>query len=108
MKGCICAKGAILTLASLLAAAPQNSSAGLTNGWTKTTSGYWEEAYWSLGTLPSMQDDEIRFANEGWKALAIGGNTVANYPASLRIRNLTINAPSNSANLLLLNYAGLS
>src|SRR4029079_15612748 len=44
--------------------------------------------------------------NGGYKALAIGPATAANYPASLQIRNLIIDAPADSSNLLLLNYAG--
>jgi hypothetical protein len=75
-----------------------------TNEWTKTTSGYWEENYWSLGELPSIANDLVAFRNPGFKALAIGANTTANYPDSLSIRNLAVFDP---ANLLLLNYAGL-
>src|SRR5436190_3481308 len=81
-----------------------NASAGLTNEWTKPTSGYWEEPYWSLGVLPSKQD-AIVFANDGYKALAIGPSTSVNYRSSLSIRNLTVDRPNN---LLLLNYAGMN
>jgi hypothetical protein len=81
---------------------------GLANRWTKATSGYWEEPYWSLGELPSRNQLSIELGNSGWKALAIGSGTVANYPASLQVRNLFVYAPWDSANLLLLNYAGLA
>src|SRR4026208_153975 len=81
---------------------------GATNEWTKPTSAYWEESYWSLGVLPSVDQETVAFRNPGWKALAIGTNTTANYPASLLVNNLTIDAPTNSANRLLLNYAGLN
>ena len=78
------------------------------NIWTKTTSGYWEEPYWSAGHLPTFTDGRILFTNAGWKALAIGSATTANYPDSLRLTNLTVDAPPDSHNLLLLNWAGLS
>src|SRR5205807_4692954 len=42
----------------------------------------------------------------GWKALAIGPSTVQNYPDSLNVGTITISSPSNSLNLLLLNYMG--
>src|SRR5882672_3950342 len=78
------------------------------NIWTKTTSGYWEEPYWSAGHLPTFTDGPILFTNAGWKALAIGSGTTANYPNSLRLSDLTVDAPVDSHNLLLLNWAGLS
>lgn len=81
----------------------------LTNRWTKSTSGYWEEPYWSLGELPSPSRGSIVVVtNEGYKALAIGANTTANHADSLYIGSLEVDAPTNSHNLLLLNYAGLS
>ena len=83
-------------------------TAATTNSWTKPTSGNWEEPYWSLGLLPSMAQDAIEFRNPGWKALAIAPSTTANYPGSLAIQNLTVDAPADSSNLLLLNYAGLN
>jgi hypothetical protein len=78
-----------------------------TNEWTKPTSGYWEESYWSLGRLP-LQQDTVAFRNPNWKALAIGANTTANYPGSLSVSNLLIQAPTYSFNQLLLNWAGLA
>jgi hypothetical protein len=78
------------------------------NSWTKTTSGYWEEPYWSLGQLPAYAQNGVVFTNAGWKALAIGSSTTMNYPESLRIGGLLVDAPPDSKNLLLLNYAGLA
>src|SRR5437867_412960 len=99
-------QGAVLVIvAGLLAITPQNSSAQSTNEWTKPTSGYWEEPYWSLGHLPSMQDDGVLFANDGYKALAIGPSTTANYPTSLSIKNLSVYGGNN---LLLSNYSGMN
>jgi hypothetical protein len=76
------------------------------NAWTKPTSGYWEEAYWSSGHFPSTNDPRVAFKNPGWKALAIGANTTANFSNSLVMKSLTIGAPDGSSNTLLLNYAG--
>jgi len=84
------------------------SGLAITNEWTKPTSGYWEEPYWSLGVAPSTDHESIAFRNSGWKALAIGTNTTANFPASLTLNNLIIDGPTNSANQLLLNWAGLN
>ncbi|HMC27068.1 MAG TPA: hypothetical protein VKM56_04645, partial [Verrucomicrobiae bacterium] len=53
-----------------------------TNIWSKPTSGYWEEPYWSLGEAPSFYQD-VMFTNSGYKALAIGYGTALNYPNSL-------------------------
>jgi hypothetical protein len=76
------------------------------NEWTKPASGYWEEAFWSCGRLPVPAEPSLAFRNPGWKALAIGQNTTANFSDSLLINALTIEAPEHSFNTLLLNYAG--
>ena len=95
---------AVVAIFSLVTIVPlQKTLAGVTNQWTKTTSGNWEEPYWSVGALPSMQQDTVIFANPGYKALAIGPSTRA-YPNSLSIRKLIVDQPSN---LLLLNYVGM-
>lgn len=77
-----------------------------TNEWLKSGSGYWEESYWSLGRLPTSQD-VVLFDNSGFKSLAIGQSTVTSVPQSLSLQSLTIESPTNSSNLLLLNWAGL-
>jgi hypothetical protein len=79
-----------------------------TNSWTKSSSGNWEEPFWSLGQLPSHDQAGVAFNNPGWKALAIGANTTANFPGSLSISNLLIESPTDSANQLLLNHAGVA
>jgi len=94
-----------ITLAFTLAVISTSFAA---NTWTKTTSGNWEEPYWSAGHLPTFSDGAILFTNEGWKALAIGSDTAANYPNSLRLSSLTIDAPVDSHNTLLLNWAQIS
>src|SRR4051812_45355497 len=83
------------------------ASAQQANSWTKAQSGYWEEPFWSLTVLPEAYQSAILFTNAGFKALAIGSETVSGYPGSLTISNLTVSAPADSHNLLLLNYAGL-
>lgn len=77
-----------------------------TNEWTKTTSGSWEESFWSLGVPPSFEQDLVAFRNPGFKALAINASTTAN-TNSLYLNYLTVDAPPGSSNLLLLNYAGM-
>jgi hypothetical protein len=96
-----------LVASSLYFNAPHPAE-GATNEWIKPTSGYWEEASWSLGVLPSFEQDPVAFRNPGFKALGIGANTTANFSNSLHLNYLTVDAPSNSANQLLLNYAGLN
>lgn len=78
------------------------------NSRTKPTSGDWQEPYWSLGHLPSFEDGAVMLTNSGWKAVAIQSSTTGNYPGSLRLRSLTVDAEADSRNLLLLNYAGLT
>src|SRR4051812_40259233 len=98
-------RSCVLSAFGLLFAA---SSFAATNSWTKTISGYWEEPFWSLGHLPSASDEAIVVTNAGFKALAIGPSTVASAPGSLQINDLYVDAPTNSHNLLLLNYSGLN
>ncbi|HMC28525.1 MAG TPA: hypothetical protein VKM56_12105, partial [Verrucomicrobiae bacterium] len=76
------------------------------NSWTKPTSGNWEEqAYWSLGVLPDATQD-IQFNNPGWKALAIGAQTAQNFPQAMQIGALSVAAPADSYNTLLMNFSG--
>jgi hypothetical protein len=83
-----------------------SSASAVTNEWTKPSSGSWEEPFWSLGRLPAADQEMVALRNPGWKALAIGANTTANYPGSLQVNNLIIDAPTDSGNRLLLNWAG--
>jgi hypothetical protein len=76
------------------------------NSWTKPTSGFWDEqAYWSLGVLPDATQD-VQFNNPGWKALAIRAQTGQNFPQSMQIGALTVAAPADSYNTLLMNFSG--
>ncbi|HTL18286.1 MAG TPA: hypothetical protein VL793_13705 [Patescibacteria group bacterium] len=85
---------------------PTNAPSAPTNSWTKPTSGYWDEPFWSLGELPSIFQGAIMFTNSGFKALAIGSGTTATNASSLTIQNLIVSAPAGSSNQLLLNYPG--
>jgi len=80
---------------------------GLTNAWTKATSGNWEEPFWSLGVLPGP-GQSIMITNAGWKAVAVANSTVVNHPASLTVESIDVSSPVDSFNTLLLNYAGLA
>jgi hypothetical protein len=86
----------------------QGSLGAQTNEWTKATSGNWEESAWSLGQLPGVNQEFVAIDNAGWKAVTIGQNTTANYPGSLALNNLLVDAPTNGFNTLLLNWAKLS
>ena len=78
---------------------------GGTNSWTKPTSGYWEEPFWSLGVLPDATQS-VLFTNAGWKALAIGSGTAQNFPQSMQVQSLRAGAPVDSYNTLLMNFSG--
>src|ERR1044071_3466529 len=78
----------------------------LTNSWIRPTSGNWEESpNWSLG-IPPGPGQTIMLTNQGWKAVAIGPNTAANFPATLDVSSVITGGYTDSFNLLLLNYAG--
>jgi hypothetical protein len=78
---------------------------GQQNSWTNPTSGQWEDMHWSLGQLPGP-GQAVFIDNPGWKAVAIGPNTVQNFPQTLRPASITVSSPANSYNVLLLNYTG--
>lgn len=75
------------------------------NAWTNSGSGHWEDPDWSLGILPGP-NQVILFTNAGWKALAIGPNTAQNYPQTMDVDSISVSSPTNSFNVLLLNYVG--
>ncbi len=90
---------------SLLGAVSIEAQTTADNAWTSPTSGNWEDPDWSLGALPAP-NQAILFTNAGWKALAIGPNTAQNYPQTMDVDSITVSSPTNSFNVLLLNYAG--
>lgn len=84
----------------------QGAAAGLVNSWITPVSGNWDVASnWSLGILPASSQS-VMITNAGFKAVAIQPSTPTNFPGSMTVSNLTITAPSNSFNLLLMNFVG--
>jgi hypothetical protein len=93
-----------LLLVALTLSVPKPANA-LDNAWTKPGSGSWEDMYWTLGSRPGP-GQAVQFTNAGWKALAITATTAASYPQTLEVDSVILFAPTNSYNVLLLNYAG--
>src|SRR2546422_668493 len=75
------------------------------NSWTNPASAKWEQPYWSLGALPG-NGQSVVITNGGFKAVGIWPSTVAAFPASLTLSNLTIDAPTDGYSTLLLNFSG--
>src|SRR5436853_625365 len=79
-----------------------SSSAQVLNNWINPGSAPWEDAgNWSLGMRPAANQTVV-IGNAGYKAVAISSSTVSAYPESLTVSNLTVSAPSNAVNTLLL------
>ena len=95
----------LLVMALIPLAQPFRAAADL-NAWTNASSGNWQDAYWSLGSLPT-NGQYVAITNEGWKAVAINPDTTQNYASNLAVYSLDIASPANSFNVLLMNYAGL-
>lgn len=76
------------------------------NFWTNPTSGDWHELdHWSLGALPGRMQS-VAIVNSGWKAVSINAATVASFPASLTMNDLTVACFAGGSNTLLLNFIG--
>src|SRR4051794_36474660 len=95
---CLIGGGCLLWTGNISATSAQ------TNAWTNSASGYWEQPFWSAGVLPGT--NQIILFTNAWQALAIGASTVATHPETLQVEAVTVAAPSNSFNELLLNYPG--
>lgn len=65
------------------------------NAWTNPVSGNWEDLKWSLGIRPAA-DQAIMLTNQGWKAIAIGPNTVQNFPETLDVSNVILGGYTDS------------
>ncbi len=83
-----------------------NSSNAQVNSWISPTSGNWQDSSWSLGVLPGP-NQTILITNAGWKAVAIGANTAANFLQSLTVDSITIASPTNTVNSLLMDFVGV-
>ena len=85
-----------------------SSVLGQVNSWISPTSGNWEDqGSWSLGELPNATQS-VALTNAGFKALAVGPNTAQNFPQSMQIQGMQIASPTNSLNVLLLNFSGFT
>src|SRR5579883_602440 len=79
---------------------------GQTNIWISPASQDWTNAAsWSLGILPGT-DQTIFITNAGFKAVGISPAGPINFPGSMTVSNLTVDAPNGSSNTLLLNFSG--
>ena len=76
------------------------------NVWAKTSDGYWDEWFWTLGHIPSWNDTSIVFTNAGSKTLEIDATTTRDYPESMRVRKLVLGGAPGSHNGLFL-HGGL-
>jgi len=77
-----------------------------TNSWIAGV-GKWETATnWSSGQAPSLTDSADLITNAGNRTVTIDATTSGGFPNNLTISNLTVGAPLNSTNTLLLSNAG--
>jgi hypothetical protein len=97
----------LLTFLVLVIVTGPSTCQAQVNSWTSPGSGHWEDSSWSLGILPAA-NQSVMFTNAGFKAVGIFPTTPVNFPAAMTVSNLTISAPSNSQNTLLLNFAGMA
>ncbi len=96
-------RGGVCAILAVLASC--DGAFGQVNSWTDPVSAAWESMDWSLGVLPDSSQS-IMITNAGFKAIGISPSTRANFPDSMTVSNLTISAPTNAFNTLLLNFFG--
>jgi hypothetical protein len=75
------------------------------NSWTNPASAPWESTNWSLGVLPNSTQS-VMITNAGYKAVGISPVTRATFSNSMTVSKLTVSAPTNAFNTLLLNFFG--
>jgi hypothetical protein len=97
----------LLSTGELVPAVAPGPPAQTVNIWTNPISGNWEDLKWSLGVRPAS-GQTIIITNQGWKAVAIGSNTVQNFPETLSVSNVVLGGYTDSFNVLLLDYAGFA
>jgi hypothetical protein len=76
------------------------------NSWTSPASGNWEDLTWSLGVRPGPGQD-IFITNANWKAVQLTHSTAVNFPESMTVNSITLDAPPGTVNTLLLNNVGV-
>jgi hypothetical protein len=96
---CMWTAGFVLTLAT-------NCPADAVNSWTKTSDGFWDENFWSLGTLPRKKQIYVLFTNEGSKTLTLRARTARDFPETVDLNVLILSAPEGSLNTFRLNQLG--
>src|SRR6267142_4862500 len=101
----VCWRAALRAVCLCLPCAGFAASGQTSNAWTNAASGNWEDVHWSLG-IPPGSGQSILLTNRGWKAVAIGPATAQNFPQTLNPDSVTLASPTDSFNLLFLNYAG--
>jgi hypothetical protein len=78
---------------------------GQVNSWVSPTGGDWHDVNsWSAGVLPGT-NQTILITNANSKTVRIGAGTLRGYPDTLQVGSVTVSAPSNSINTLLLDAA---
>ncbi|MGH9881265.1 MAG: hypothetical protein ACRD6N_07500, partial [Pyrinomonadaceae bacterium] len=81
------------------------TSVAQTNSWVSGVSGNWHDANsWSAGVLTGT-NQTVLITNENSKTVRIGADTALNYPETLQVESVTVSAPNNSINTLLLDAA---
>src|SRR5882724_1787702 len=76
-----------------------------TNAWISNVSGGWEDLSWSLGARPGT-GQTILITNGNWKAVQLTHATAVNFPDSMTVDGIMLDAPPDTRNTLLLNYVG--
>jgi hypothetical protein len=77
------------------------------NAWISGSSGNWEDLSWSLGVRPGA-GQTILITNANWKAVQLTHSTALNFPASMSVDGILLDAPPNTQNTLFLNDVGVA
>src|SRR4051812_17440894 len=78
-----------------------------TNAWTSSTSGNWEDLSWSLGVRPGA-GQTILITNGNSKTVQLTHSTAVNFPGSMTVEGIMLDAPSDATNTLFLNNVGMA
>src|SRR3954470_22422835 len=81
-------------------------AAAQTNAWTSSTSGNWEDLSWSLGVRPGA-GQTILITNGNSKTVQLTHSTAVNFPGSMTVDGILLDAPSDTTNTLFLNNVGV-
>ena len=78
-----------------------------TNSWTSPVNGNWEDLTWSLGVQPASGQD-VAITNGATKTVQLTSTTASSFLSSLTVNSITLDAPPDTTNTLLLNNVGVS